>query len=95
MKEYGFVRENRFQQLGEGMEVYPDDDFHAVSLMEGTKHITENTYAIHWHTLTWVPKKSHIFRFIRTKLLLPVLGSKNGMKFLLSVREKLGIGEKK
>ena len=95
LKKYGFVKENRLQQLGEGMEVYPDDYFHAVSLMEGTKHITENTYAIHWHTLTWVSKKSHIFRFIRTKLLLPLLGTENGMKVLLSIREKLGIGEKK
>lgn len=95
LREYGFVNENKYQELGKGMEVYPDDFFHAVSLMKGTKHITKNTYAIHWHTLTWTSKKSHIFRFIRTKILLPLLGNKNGLNLLFYIRQKLGIGDKK
>ena len=91
LREYGFINENRFQKLGDGLEVYPDDYFHAVSLMDGTKHITKNTYAIHWHTLTWTPLKARVSRVIRTKVLVPLLGKNKGMKAFFFLREKIGI----
>lgn len=95
LQDYGYVRENRFQLLADGIEIYPDEYFHGVSLMEGTKHITENTYAIHWHTLTWVSKRTHFFRVIRTKILIPIFGNARGLKIMYSIRNKLGIGDNK
>ena len=78
LKKLGFVKENKYQRLAEGIEIFPDDYFHAISLMKGTKNITKNTYAIHWHTLSWTPQKTHVLRFIRTKIFLPLFGREKG-----------------
>ena len=71
---YGYVHENKFQELKEGIKVYPDDYFHVVSLEKGTKHLTSNSYAIHWQTMTWTSKSSHLARFIRKRILIPIFG---------------------
>lgn len=91
---YGFQMSNRYQKLEDGIEIYPDDYFHAVSMMTGDPHITRNTYAIHWHTLTWTSKKAHLIRFFRVKVLIPIFGSERVIKFIYSLRERLGIGDK-
>ena len=95
LREYGFTNENKYQELSGGIEIYPDDYFHAVSFMKGTKNITKNTYAIHWHTVTWTPRRTKVFHFIRTKIFLPLFGTDNGLKLIYSIRQKLGIGDKK
>lgn len=74
LAEYGYVHKNKYQELKEGIILYPDDYFHVVSLERGTKHQTENSYAIHWQTMTWTSKTSHFVRFIRKKLLIPIFG---------------------
>lgn len=74
LAEYGYVRENKFQELKEGIVVYPDDFFHVASLELGTKHLTENSYAIHWQTMTWTSKASHFARWIRIHILIPIFG---------------------
>lgn len=92
--KFGFVRENKYQKLDEGIEIYPDEYFHAVSLMKGIKHITRNTYTIHWHTLTWESKKTHILRFVRTKIFLPIVGRDKGLNAIYKLKRILHIGEK-
>ena len=42
LAEYGYVHKNKYQELKEGIILYPDDYFHVVSLERGTKHQTEN-----------------------------------------------------
>ena len=74
LKKYGYVLENRHQDLQEGIVVYPDEYFHAKSLVSGKYHITKNTYCIHHHTLLWIPIKTRMIRFIRMHILVPILG---------------------
>lgn len=76
LKNYGYVISNQRQTLNEGIDIYPDDYFHCRSLTSGKLHITKNSFAIHWHTITWVSKKTRIINFIRIRLIVPILGAK-------------------
>lgn len=76
MKE-GYRIANEKQVLSGGETViYPDDWFHAADHMTGILHITPDTHAIHWHTLTWCDTSTHVNRFIRVKLLGKIIGGK-------------------
>ena len=74
LKEKGYVMENKHQLLADGIRVYPDDYLHVCSLTSGKLHLTENSYAIHWHTLLWVDNKTKFIRFMRMHVLVPLLG---------------------
>lgn len=74
LKEYGYVFDNKYQTLKNGVVVYPDDYFHVANNEKGTLHRTSNSYAIHWHTLLWTSKFSHANRFFRLHLLKPLFG---------------------
>lgn len=74
LTKYGYRILNAFQKLDEGIVVFPDDYFHVVSLLDGSKHKTKNTYAIHWHTLLWISPMRRLIRFIRLRILSPLLG---------------------
>ena len=78
--EYGYVFENKYQELKEGVVVYPDDYFHVANVEKGTIHRTENSYAIHWHTLLWTSDMSHFRRFIRLHVMKPIFGENSFMK---------------
>lgn len=67
---------NERQSLLGEIEIYPDDWFHAADHMTGEMHITKNTHAIHWHTLTWCDTSTHVNRYIRVKLLGKIIGGK-------------------
>lgn len=74
LAKYGYKISNSYQELKEGIVVYPDDYFHVVSLEDGYIHKTENSYTIHWHTLLWISPCRKFVRFIRLKILAPILG---------------------
>lgn len=76
LSAYGYVLKNQRQHLSEGIEVYPDDYFHVKSLLSGKVHRTGNSYAIHWHTLLWIPWYTRVLRFIRLYVIVPVFGAK-------------------
>lgn len=76
LANWGFYVENRKQHLRDGIEVFPDDYFHVVSLVSGHTNRTKNSYAIHWHTLLWVSWKTRVIRYLRMKVLVPILGRK-------------------
>lgn len=82
LTEYGYTVSNRYQKLEQDIEVFPDDFFHARSLVSGNYNITKNTYCIHQHTLLWVSNKTRIIRFIRMKLLVPILGAERYMRIV-------------
>lgn len=75
LEPYGYHIENKRQSLGEGIEVFPDDFFHVRSLSTGKLHLTKNSLAIHWHTITWVSRKTRIINFLRIHVLVPLFGS--------------------
>lgn len=89
---YGYVRKNEYQNLGNGVEVFPDDYFHVASIMTGKIHRTENTVATHWQTLSWCPPSTHIKRFIRTKIIGGIIGVDNAARlafYFHSLKNKL------
>lgn len=87
LAEYGYKIANEMQHLDKDIEVYPDDWFHAADHMSGILNITDNTHAIHWHTLTWCDTSTHVNRFIRVKILGRILGKKRANKLFNKLHE--------
>lgn len=87
--KYGYKILNKNQNINEGIVIYPDDWFHAADHMSGILNITENTHAIHWHTLTWCDTSTHVNRFIRVKILGRIIGKRNAVKLFYSFRKFL------
>lgn len=76
LKSYGYEIINDFQELKDGIKIFPDDFFHVRSLTSGKLNLTNNSYAIHWHTISWVPLKTRLINFLRINILVPLLGIK-------------------
>ena len=74
LKDFGYVNENKYQELKEGIFIYPDEYFHVADHEKGTLHKTSNSYAIHWHTLLWTSEMSHWMRFFRLHIMKPIFG---------------------
>lgn len=74
--DYGYRIVNEEQFLKDNIHIYPDDFFHCRSLTSGKLNITGNSYAIHWHTITWVSGKTRFINFLRIRVLVPLLGAK-------------------
>lgn len=83
----GYVHENKYQDLGDGIYIYPDDYFHVQSLEIGTRHLTENSICIHWQTMLWTPRRSRMLRWIRLHIIRPILGD-NYMKVWLKATSR-------
>ena len=80
LESYGYKFENKFQELKEGIVVYPDDYFHVANNEKGTIHKTNNSYAIHWHTLLWTSEMSHFNRWFRLHIMKPIWGEDRFMQ---------------
>ena len=80
LKDLGYVIENKLQTIGDDIIIYPDDWLHVCSLTSGKIHMTCNSHAIHWHTLLWVNKSTRIIRFLRMKIIVPLIGAENYTK---------------
>ena len=80
LESYGYKFENKFQELKEGIVVYPDDYFHVANNEKGTIHKTNNSYAIHWHTLLWTSEMSHLNRWFRLHIMKPIFGEERFME---------------
>lgn len=91
--KYGLKMNNDFQKLENGIIVYPDDYFHAKSLITGKINLTKNTYLIHHHTLLWVSKKTKFIKFIRQKIVIPIIGKKLYCKLTDRVKGDSIVGE--
>lgn len=91
LKELGYKTVNQKQELREGIMIFSDEWFHAADHMTGNLHITDNTHAIHWHTLTWCDRSTHINRFLRVKVLGKFIGGELANKlftFLHNLKKK-------
>lgn len=84
----GYEHENRRMSLGDGIEIYPDDFFHAMSLVDGRKNITDNTYCVHLHTLLWVSKKTRLIRFLRLNFFAPIMGRDRYLRWVGKMKGK-------
>ncbi len=86
LKKYGYVRKNEYQMINGGITIFPCAYFHAKSLTSGKLLRDENTYCIHHHTLLWVSKKTKLIKFMRMKILVPVIGEKRYSEFVEMVK---------
>ena len=59
MEQFGLIRNGR-EQVVAGIHVYPADYFNPVDSTTGKLTKTENTYSIHWYSMSWLPKKTQI-----------------------------------
>ena len=56
MERFGLIRNGR-EQVVAGIHVYPADYFNPVDSTTGKLTKTENTYSIHWYSMSWLPKR--------------------------------------
>ena len=63
MERFGLVR-NGTEQVVAGVHVYPADRFNPLDSTTGRLNKTENTYSIHWYSMSWLPKHAQL----KTKL---------------------------
>ena len=59
MECFGLVR-NGQEQVVSGIHVYPADYFNPLDSMTGKLNKTENTYSIHWYSMSWLPKRTQM-----------------------------------
>lgn len=90
LKSRGFCCINERQSLDEGIEIFPDEYFQGISLISGKKHITSNTYIIHWHTLLWIPWYTRVIRFLRLYVLVPLLGTRRYIRITNKIKSIFG-----
>ena len=56
MERFGLIRNGR-EQVVAGIHVYPADYFNPMDSTTGKLTKTENTYSIHWYSMSWLPKR--------------------------------------
>lgn len=59
LERFGLIR-NGQEQIVAGIHVYPDDYFSPMDSTTGKLTKTENTYSIHWYSMSWLPKRTQI-----------------------------------
>ena len=59
MERFGLVR-NGQEQVVAGVHAYPADWFNPLDSATGKLKKTENTYSIHWYSMSWLPKRKRI-----------------------------------
>jgi hypothetical protein len=59
MERFGLVR-NGQEQTVSGIHVYPADFFNPLDSVTGKLTKTENTYSVHWYSMSWLPKNTQI-----------------------------------
>ena len=59
MEHFGLVR-NGQEQVVAGIHVYPADYFNPLDSSTGKLNKTENTYSIHWYSMSWLPKRTQM-----------------------------------
>ena len=59
MERFGLAR-NGQEQLVAGIHVYPADYFNPLDSVTGKLTKTENTYSIHWYSMSWLPKRKQM-----------------------------------
>lgn len=59
MVRFGLERNGR-EQTVEGIHVYPSEWFNPLDSATGKLKKTENTYSIHWYSMSWLPKRTQL-----------------------------------
>lgn len=57
--KFGLIQSGEKQRIGKAV-VYPTDFFNPMDSATGKLNKTENTYSIHWYSMSWLPKNMQI-----------------------------------
>lgn len=57
--KFGLIQNGEEQRIGKAV-VYPTDCFNPMDSATGKLNKTENTYSIHWYSMSWLPKNIQI-----------------------------------
>ncbi|MBB3185985.1 glycosyltransferase family 32 protein [Microbacter margulisiae] len=68
------INHNTNEELG--LIIYPDDYFQVKSFVSGKLHLTENSCMIHHMNKSWDSVFAKILELLRTKILVPIIGTK-------------------
>ena len=82
--EKGFVQENHYQELEEGIKIYPKEYFSPYDYINCHYNITENSYCVHHFAVSWMSKKEQVKKGVKKKL-VKILGPEKMNK----IREKI------
>lgn len=82
--EKGFVQEDHYQELEEGIKIYPKEYFSPYDYINCYYNITENSYCVHHFAVSWMSKKEQVKKGIK-KQLVKILGQERMNK----IREKI------
>lgn len=64
----GFVQENRYQELEDGIKIYPKEFFSPYDYINCYYNITENSYCVHHFAVSWMSKKEQLKKVIKKKI---------------------------
>lgn len=84
LMEKGFVQENYYQKLEDGIEIYPKEYFSPYDYINCHYNITENSYCVHHFAVSWMSRKEQVKKGIKKKL-VKILGPKK----MNEIREKI------
>ena len=59
LEQHGLVKNGQRQEI-QGAVMYPSEYFNPLNSLTGELNKTENTYSIHWYSMSWLPKHSRI-----------------------------------
>ena len=66
--EKGLVQENRYQELEDGIKIYPKEFFSPYDYINCYYNITENSYCVHHFAVSWMSKKEQLKKVIKKKI---------------------------
>ena len=83
LKDKGFVRENRYQELEDGICIYPIEYFSPYDYANCIMERTENSYCAHLFFVTWMPRSEQLKKKAK-KIFVKMLGKET----LVKLRQK-------
>jgi mannosyltransferase OCH1-like enzyme len=82
-EEYGWIPKNSFQNLADGISVYPIDYFCAKDWETGKIRISENTHTIHHFSGSWHTKTDKL------KIRVQNIIGPRGTQFIVNIKKKI------
>ncbi|HHT38736.1 MAG TPA: glycosyl transferase, partial [Mollicutes bacterium] len=86
-EEYGWIPQNTYQTLADGIVVYPIDYFCAKDWKTGKIYTSEDTHSIHHFSGSWKSKTDIFMEKFKNKI-QRVVGPK-GTQFIINVKKKI------
>lgn len=80
LKDKGFVQKNYYQELENGIKIFPKEFFSPYDYINCYYEITENSYCVHHFFVSWMSKKEQVKKVVK-KNLVKIIGKDQMNKF--------------